>query len=47
MHENCSCDHYATLRYCKECDAVYCEKCGKEWVGVVAECGCGCEECVQ
>jgi hypothetical protein len=29
MHNHTECDH--ELKYCKQCDVVYCEKCGGEW----------------
>lgn len=29
MHEHNECEH--ELKYCKKCDVVYCEKCGREW----------------
>jgi hypothetical protein len=30
MHEHAECEH--ELKYCKQCDIVYCEKCSKEWI---------------
>lgn len=30
-HNHCHCDH--ELKHCKECDMVYCGKCGQEWGG--------------
>jgi len=29
MHEHKTCKH--TLKFCEQCDAVYCEKCQTEW----------------
>lgn len=29
MHEHKQCEH--EFKYCFQCDAVYCEKCGNEW----------------
>ena len=29
MHDHCECEH--ELKYCKKCDVVYCQKCGREW----------------
>jgi hypothetical protein len=30
MHEHKKCEH--ELKYCEECDLVFCKKCKKEWV---------------
>jgi len=29
MHIHSKCNH--ELKYCEQCDIVYCEKCNKEW----------------
>ncbi len=31
MHEHNELNHAHILLYCKHCDAVYCEACGREW----------------
>jgi hypothetical protein len=40
MHK-CDCLH-EEVKYCLECDKVYCESCGKEWVNYAAACECDC-----
>lgn len=31
MHNHSNCCEHSRVRYCKVCQVVYCEDCGKEW----------------